>query len=124
MTVTDKAGNTATYTITVYKNYTVTYVADGQTLSTETVGHGKDATLPAVPAKDGYTGAWDSDGKNITENTTIRAVYTAIPAERPADPPATGDNSHLWLCFALLLVSGAGVFGVSLTTPKRKVFKK
>ena len=44
------AGNKITYTVTVMKNYTVTYKADGETVSTETVGHGKDATLPTIPA--------------------------------------------------------------------------
>ncbi len=63
--------------------YTVTYTADGEPVSTETVEHGKDATLPAVPTKDGYVGKWDSDGKNIIGDTTISAVYTAIPVVKP-----------------------------------------
>ncbi|MBR3979454.1 MAG: InlB B-repeat-containing protein, partial [Oscillospiraceae bacterium] len=81
--VEDHAGNKTTYTVTVMKNYTVTYKADGETVSTETVGHGKDATLPAVPAKDGYVGKWDSDGKNITGDTTITVVYTEIHVVKP-----------------------------------------
>lgn len=65
--------------MTVYKNYTVTFKVDGQILSTETVGHGKDATLPTVSTKEGYTQTapiWDKDGKNITADTEINAVYT------------------------------------------------
>ena len=81
--VEDHAGNKTTYTVTVMKNYTVTYKADGEPISTETVGHGKDANLPAVPAKNGYVGKWDSDGKNITEDTTISAVYTEVPVVNP-----------------------------------------
>ena len=65
--------------------YTVTYTADGQIITTETVGHGKDANLPAVPAKNGYVGKWDSDGKNITGDTTITVVYTEIPVVKPND---------------------------------------
>ena len=92
--VEDHAGNKTTYTVTVYKNYTVTYKADGEPISTETVGHGKDATLPAVPAKDGYVGKWDSDGKNITDDTTISVVCTEIPAVKP-DEVKPEDKSDL-----------------------------
>ena len=63
--------------------YTITYVADGESVATEKVEHGKDATLTDVPHKDGYIGKWDSDGKNITEDTTISAVYTEVPGVNP-----------------------------------------
>lgn len=79
VTVTDKAGNKTEYKVTVYKNYTVTYKVDGETVSTQTVGYGKDATPPAIPEKEGYTQTsptWDNDGKNITADTVINAVYT------------------------------------------------
>ena len=79
VTVTDKAGNVTEYKITVYKNYTVTFKADGVTVDTQTVGYGKDATVPTIPTKDGYTQTaptWDKDGKNITADTEINAVYT------------------------------------------------
>ncbi len=156
------------------KEYTVTYWADGQPVSTEKVAYGKDATRPTVPAKEGFVGKWDSDGKNITGDTTIRVVYTEIPVvkpdevkpedktsledtkakleeelkddayteedkkkiqdaiddidealaelNKPADPntPATGDNSNLWLWLALLILSGAGIFGIALNDRKRK----
>jgi len=63
----------AVYTI---NKYTVTYKADGQVVGTVEVEHGKDATAPEIPAKEGYTAAWDKDGKNITADTEINAVYT------------------------------------------------
>ncbi len=81
--VQDHAGNKTTYTVTVMKNYTVTYKADGIVVGTQIVGHGKDANLPAVPAKNGYVGKWDSNGKNITGDTTITVVYTEIPVVKP-----------------------------------------
>ena len=77
--VEDHAGNKTIYTVTVYKNYTVTFKIDGNTINTQTVGYGKDATVPAIPEKEGYTQtapAWDKDGKNITADTEINAVYT------------------------------------------------
>ncbi len=75
-------------TVTLYAQwkameYTVTYMADGQTVSTEKVDYGKDATLPAVPHKDGYVGKWNSDGKNIAGDTTISAIYTVISIVKP-----------------------------------------
>ena len=79
LVVTDKAGNVTEQKITVYKNYTVTYKIDGETVSTEIVGHGKDATLPTIPAKEGYdqtAPTWDKEGKAITADTEINAVYT------------------------------------------------
>ena len=113
----DHAGNKTTYTVTVMKNYTVTFMVDGQTLSTEVVGHGKDATLPTIPVKEGYTGRWEKDGKSITADTVIKAVYTEIPR---ATTPNTGDNSNPWLWIALLIVSGAGILGTVLIKRKEK----
>ena len=46
---------------------------------TVTVEDGKDATAPAIPEKVGYTQTapvWNKDGKNITADTEINAVYT------------------------------------------------
>jgi len=62
-----------------YNKYTVTYKADGKVVKTVEVEHGKDATAPEIPAKEGYNETapkWDKDGKNITADTTINAVYT------------------------------------------------
>lgn len=81
--VADNSGNAIEYKVTVMKNYTVTYKVDGEIVSTETVGHGKDANIPAVPAKDGYVGKWNADGKNITADTVIEVAYTAAPVVAP-----------------------------------------
>ena len=74
--------------------HTVTYNVDGQVVSTEAVEHGKDATLPAVPVKEGFVGKWDGDGKSITENTVINAIYTEIPVVKP-DEVKTNDKTDL-----------------------------
>lgn len=63
--------------------HTVTYKVEGEVVSTEAVEHGKDATLPAIPVKEGFVGKWDNDGKNITENTVINTIYTEIPVIKP-----------------------------------------
>ena len=57
----------------------MTYKADGNVVGTVEVEHGKDAAAPAIPEKEGYTKTapvWDKDGKNITADTEINAVYT------------------------------------------------
>ena len=77
----------AIYTADIYN---VTYVVDGATVSTVSVTYGSDATAPELPAKDGFTAAWDKDGKAIKADTTITAVYTAVETEAPAtEAPAT-----------------------------------
>ena len=44
------------------------------------VEHGSDAVLPEIPARAGYyKERWDNDGKNIVEDTVIRAIYNKIP---------------------------------------------
>ncbi len=77
--VTDQAGNKTAYTVTVCKYYTVTYLAEGSPVSTQQVGYQCDAVAPEIPAKEGYDQTapqWDHDGKGITEDTAIHAVYT------------------------------------------------
>lgn len=64
-------------TVAAGRMLSVTYRADGKTLSTDSVAYGEDAALPAIPSKEGYTGAWDKDGKNITDDTVITVIYTA-----------------------------------------------
>ena len=56
--------------------YTVTFVLDGETLSSVTVEHGMDAVLPEIPPREGFTGAWSHDGKAITADTVITLKYT------------------------------------------------
>ena len=226
----------AVYTINEYK---VSFNADDTEIGNETVKHGNDATLPEIPKKDGYIGKWDAEGKNITADTVISVIYTeianAVPNQvkpedkndledtkkqledmlnddsytegdkkviqdaidsindalevienveaveelinnipenitkndedaikaadeaynaltdyekslvdeeaketlddaktalaelnKPADPnsPQTGDNSNLWLWFALLFVSGTGIFAITVYDRKRKAASK
>ncbi len=81
--VEDHAGNKTTYTVTVMKNYTVTFRADGEDIYVVTVGHGKNAAFPSVPKKDGYVGKWDRNNESITSDTVINAVYMELPVVKP-----------------------------------------
>ena len=121
---------TAVYTI---NKYTVTYVADGETVDTQTVEHGKNAAAPQIPGKDGYTAAWDKDGKNINEDVIITAVYTEISSptepgestkpeetEPEASSPATGDDSHIVLYGSMFTISLTAIVILLFASKKRK----
>ncbi len=112
--VTDKTGNQVTYKLTVYKNYKVSFMVDGKQISSSEVGYGKDAVLPELPAKDGYTAKWDAQGKNITADTVITAVYEKVPQ--------TGDGANILLWTMLLLASGICALAVLL--PRKREQKK
>ena len=67
--------------------YTVTFVADGETVATRTVNAGEKVTdIPDVPEKEYKTGKWvvgDDDFTNetvINADTTVTARYSAIYA--------------------------------------------
>ena len=74
---------TAVYTI---NEYTVTFIADGKTVSTVNVKYNTSVKeyVPAVPEKAGYDGMWvlgDSDFDPtmlITEDITVTAHYQAV----------------------------------------------
>lgn len=74
--VTENMTVEARYTV---KSYTITFQANGITVATQKVNHGASlTTLPAVPAKAGYTGVWDTtDFNTVTGDMTVNAVYTA-----------------------------------------------
>lgn len=56
--------------------YTVTYTADGNVVSTQRVIEGDDAKEPNAPEVDGKEfQSWSNDGKNIKRNMTIKAIY-------------------------------------------------
>ena len=60
----------------VVKTFTVTFVVDGETISTQTITYGKSATAPTEPTKTGYTFVeWDSDFSVVTEEMTITAIF-------------------------------------------------
>lgn len=78
--VTDAVGNASTYTVTVYRICTVTFMQDSVIYTIRTIGYGLDLTdIPTPPAKEGHTAAWSSTViTNVTKNLTINVIYTPI----------------------------------------------
>ena len=64
----------------VLNDYTVTFKADGAPDTVKTIPEGQTLTdIPPVPAKTGFSGAWDTtDFSNIRENKIVNAVYTPL----------------------------------------------
>lgn len=75
--------------IAVVKSFTVTFVDQfGNTLKTEKVTDGNDATAPATLAIAGFTFAnWDKAFTDVTSDLVVTALYTAIPTPVPAPTP-------------------------------------
>ena len=107
--------------IYVYEKYQpkVTYVDwDSSVIATQTVGYGQNATPPADPSRNSYlfTG-WDKDGTNITEDTTITALYEY-------DGPFTGlrgsGSSTAHLALLAVVVVALAVFCLRSVLLKRR----
>ncbi len=81
--VTDKAGNTASYSIGVYETFEVKFIVDNEVYKTITVNYGDNLEaneFPAIPEKEGYTlnaPVWEPTSlTDVKENKVVRAVYT------------------------------------------------
>lgn len=61
----------------------------------------------------------DKDAKKALDDA--KAVLAELNKPTVPNSPQTGDNSNLWLWFALMFVSGSGIFGIALYERKRNV---
>ncbi len=103
VTAYDRAGNSRTYHINVYRTYTITFVADGEIVDTMTAGYGDSLgadDYPEVPEKEGYTQispVWYPGAvSSVTGDMTVTAVYfTDSAAELPQ--PGTADGTDMKL---------------------------
>ena len=80
--LTSEDGGTVTlYAVWKINRYTVTFI-DGKTgdvIARQETDYGGNATMPAAPSHDGYKpNGWNSNGKNITKDTTITLSYQPI----------------------------------------------
>lgn len=77
-------------------SYTVTFQADGVTVDTRTyTTDAPTVTPPAVPEKEGYTGAWEPFTLT-TGDVVVNAVYTEIPPEtQPETTAPTAEDTVL-----------------------------
>lgn len=63
-----------------FSTVTLTFLVDGEVLDELVLDYGADvdlSTIPAVPAREGYTGTWsDFEKNNVHYSSSIEAVYT------------------------------------------------
>jgi len=108
----------------VVVKHKVTYVDyDGTILSTQEVADGGNAIPPADPSRPGYRFiGWSSDGTNITKDTTITALYTAIGTQDKKTPPGSSlpDTGDSVLFFTPWVVAVAGALSFVLRPRRRR----
>ena len=80
--LTSEDGGTVTlYAVWKINRYTVTFI-DGKTgdvIGRQEVDYGSDASFPSEPSHAGYKpSGWNSNGKNITKDTTITLSYQPV----------------------------------------------
>ena len=75
------------------KNYTITYMVDGEVYTTETYAYGATVTPIAEPTKEGYTfSGWSEIPETMpAENVTVTGTFTEIIKE---DVDVTGENKE------------------------------
>ena len=73
--------------VVTFKDY------DGKVLKKETITHGKSATAPASPTRDGYTFAgWDTTFTKVTKDMSVTATYKPILVSKLK---VTGNSKNL-----------------------------
>lgn len=120
--VTDNAGNETTYKITVFKIYDVTFIVDGMEYQKVQVNHGADAQLPEIPHKAGYdktAPTWDHDGKSITEDTEINALYIKNPPEPEAEESADTGDDRGFILWGMMALMSMGLTAAIISTRKK-----
>ncbi len=125
--------------VCVYIEYTVTFIADGETISVKTYHYGDEVQAPANPVKSPddeyfYTFAgWDKELTKVTEDKTYTALFTSAPIPVVEAPPLTGKtavlvwilNNIIWLAVvAAVLIIGATVTVILLIRRRIKNKKR
>ena len=98
------AGNVSVYPVYTLINYTVSFMASGESVSVQTYTYtNPKITEPTVPEKTGYTARWESYSLNM-QNITVNAVYTPIEykvtfvagGKTVAEEIYTVENKHVY----------------------------
>lgn len=71
---------------TAPKFYKVTFMADDVAVKEVYYREGSQPTVPGVPAKEGFTGAWEEF--ELGKDVVVNAVYTEIPEDTTEDTTA------------------------------------
>ena len=109
------------YTLTETAPAVEGYTQSAQTFSTNhfTLAYGgKNVTITNSYTKDAEEPAVDPDQPTKPEKPS-KPTKPAKTNDNPNEVPKTGDNSHMLLWFALLLVSGGAAIGTTVVTKKK-----
>lgn len=116
-----------TFEISEYLTYTITFVADGVTVSTVTVRPGESlapTAFPMIPTKAGYdtiSPVWDPGSiTNVTSDMTVNAVYFSSQAQEVTLPASvSGYSMKLILESGITTVPESLVGNTALDTPEK-----
>lgn len=106
-------------------NYTVTFVSNGSTLSTQTIASGATAATPTIPTLSGYTfTGWYSDSgfsslynfsTAVTYNISLYAKWTAVSPGAPVTPAAVSVSNVSTSSLTLIWLASASSTGYQIT---------
>jgi uncharacterized repeat protein (TIGR02543 family) len=106
-------------------NFTVTFISNNSTLSTQTIASGATAATPTAPTLSGYTfGGWYSDSgfsslynfsTPVTYNISIYAKWTAVTPGAPVAPAAVSVSNVSTSSLTLIWLASASSTGYQIT---------
>ncbi len=127
-------GFTITNTLTVPKEYTITYKLnggkyDGKTADIKEVyPEGTVISIHAAPTREGYKFLrWEGSSYQPGDKYTVVSDHTFVAQwepEKPEEPkppvPPTGDNSRMGLWLGMMVLSATAAAGLTLVSRKRR----
>lgn len=126
-------GFVITNKLTTEKEYTITYKLNGGTFNGKTddiievYPANTVISIHEAPTREGYKFLyWEGSSYNPGEKYTVTEDHVFTAKWEAANPsvPGTGDDSHMGLWIALMVISAAGLCGIALLGRKHRYVGK